>query len=126
MSNQSPAPAKEKGPSASIGSNVLHVLLLVSFVVTMLVPLTGIVVHKLASVLFLLLCVIHAVMFRKRMDWQKFAVLGLVLLDFLSGLFGMILDQYPIIMDLHKVISIACVFFLAIHIFIFRRRLVSR
>ncbi|MBQ9166595.1 MAG: heme transporter CcmB [Oscillospiraceae bacterium] len=91
----------------------------------MLVPLTGIVVHKLASVLFLLLCIVHAVMFRKQLGWQKFALLGLVLLAFFSGLFGMILNQYPIIMALHKVISMACVFFLAIHIFIFRRRIVS-
>ena len=125
MSNQNTAVTREKGNAAGTGSKVLHVLLLVSFVITMLVPLTGIVVHKLASVLFLLLCIVHAVMFRKQLGWQKFALLGLVLLAFFSGLFGMILNQYPIIMALHKVISMACVFFLAIHIFIFRRRIVS-
>lgn len=34
---------------------LLHWLLLISFVVTLSVPLTGLIVHKLASAVFLLL-----------------------------------------------------------------------
>ena len=40
---------------------------------------------------------------------------------FRNGLFGMILDQFPIILMLHRCISIAVVFFLAIHIFVYRK-----
>ena len=40
-----------------------------------------------------------------------------------ADLFGMILDQYPIVLILHRCISIALVFFLAIHIFVFHKKL---
>lgn len=102
---------------------ILNYLLLLSFVLTNLVPLTGIMIHKMAAAVFLLLCIVHTVIYRKKMGGKKFVILGIVLLAFLSGLFGMILDQYPIIMALHKVISIASVFVLAIHLFVYHRRM---
>lgn len=107
----------------SLTAQILNVLLLVSFAVTLLVPLTGVIVHKMASAIFLLLCVVHTIAYRKRLKWKGAAMLGLVLLAFLSGLFGMIWDQAPFILTLHKVISIGCVLVLAIHIFVWRRRL---
>lgn len=102
---------------------ILNYLLLISFVLTNLVPITGIHIHKLASVIFLLLCIVHTVIYRKKLGARNFGILAIVLLAFLSGLFGMILDQYPIILALHKVISIASVFALAIHLFVYRKRL---
>ena len=101
----------------------LNYALLVSFVLTVLVPLTGIHIHKLASVVFLLLSVVHTVIYRKRLGTKKYLLLGLILLSFFSGLFGMILDAYPIVLVLHRVISIGVVFFLAIHIFVYHRKL---
>ena len=101
---------------------VLNILLLVSFTVTVLVPLTGIHVHKLASVLFLLLSIVHTVIYRRKLGAKRFLLLTLVCLCFATGLFGMILDQYPLILILHRVLSIGAVFFLAIHIFIFHKR----
>ena len=47
---------------------VLNYLLAISFVLTIMVPITGIIVHKLASTLFLVLALIHVFLYRKRLD----------------------------------------------------------
>lgn len=101
----------------------LNLALLVSFIVTIMVPLTGIHVHKLASLLFLLLSIVHTVVYRKKLGPKRWLLLALIVLSFASGLFGMIFDQYPILLILHRSLSIALVFFLAIHIFLFHKRL---
>ena len=102
---------------------VLNIALLISFAVTVLVPLTGVHIHKIASVIFLLLSIVHTVTYRKKLGVKRWLLLGLILVSFASGLFGMILDQLPIVLTLHRVISIALVFFLAIHIFVFHKKL---
>jgi hypothetical protein len=101
----------------------LNIALLVSFVVTILVPLTGIHLHKMASVIFLLLSIVHTVIYRKKLGLKRWLLLGSILISFASGLFGMILDQIPMVLILHRVISIMLVFFLAIHIFVFHKKL---
>ena len=102
---------------------VLNIALLISFAVTVLVPLTGVHIHKMASVIFLLLSIVHTVTYRKKLGVRRWLLLGLILISFASGLFGMVLDQLPIVLILHRVISIALVFFLAIHIFVFHKKL---
>lgn len=102
---------------------MLNYLLIISFIVTNLVPITGIGVHKMASVLFLLLCVVHTIVYRKKLNRKRWLMLGIVVIAFLSGLFGMIFDEIPLVLALHKVVSIGCVFVLAIHIFIFHKRM---
>ena len=102
---------------------VLNYLLLISFIVTNLVPLTGIAIHKMASVFFLLLCIVHTIIYGRQMQWKRWLLLGVIAISFASGLFGMILDEISIILALHKAISIASVYFLAIHIFVFHKRL---
>ena len=102
---------------------VLNISLLISFIVTVMVPLTGVHIHKLASVVFLLLSVVHTITYRKKLGAKRWLLLGLVLISFATGLFGMILDQLPIILILHRCISIALVFFLAIHIFVFHKKI---
>ena len=102
---------------------VLNIALLISFVVTIMVPLTGIHIHKLSSVLFLLLSIIHTVTYRRKLGTKRWLLLGLIIVSFATGLFGLILDQFPFVLILHRVISIAVVFFLAIHIFVFHRKL---
>ena len=101
----------------------LNIALLISFLVTIMVPLTGVHIHKLASVAFLLLSIIHTVVYRKKLGAKRWLLLGLIVISFATGLFGMILDQFPIILILHRCISIALVFFLAIHIFVFHKKL---
>lgn len=101
----------------------LNISLLVSFLVTIMVPLTGIHIHKLASVIFLLLSLLHTVTYRKKLGMKRWLLLGLILISFASGLLGMILDHIPMLLILHRCISIALVFFLAIHIFVYHRRI---
>ena len=105
---------------------VLNIALLVSFVVTIMVPLTGVQVHKMASTLFLLLCIVHTITYRKKLGAKRWSLLATVIIAFTTGLFGMILDQYPIVLIFHRVISIALVFFLAIHIFVFHKKFCSK
>ena len=102
---------------------LLNILLFLSFLVTVLVPVTGIHIHKLASVLFLILCIVHTAVYRKKLGLKRWLLLGMVLLSFLTGILGMILDAYPMVLVLHRVLSIGLVFFLAIHIFVFHKRL---
>lgn len=97
----------------------LNILLMITFVLTLFVPLTGVHVHKLASALFLLLCLVHTGLHWRKMDVRRGIVLGLIFASFLTGLFGMIFEEIPMLLAMHKVISIVVVFFLAIHIFIF-------
>ena len=101
----------------------LNIALLLSFLVTIMVPLTGVQIHKLASVLFLLLSIVHTIVYRTKLGTKRCLLLGLIVISFVTGLFGMILDQYPILLILHRCISIALVFFLAIHIFVFQKKL---
>ena len=101
----------------------LNIALLISFLITIMVPLTGIHIHKLASVVFLLLSIVHTISYRKKLGTKRWLLLGLIVISFATGLFGMIPDQFPIILILHRCISIALVFFLAIHIFVFHKKL---
>ena len=105
---------------------ILNILLLVTFVITIMVPLTGIHIHKLASVLFLLFSLIHTVIYHKKMGMKRFLMLAVILISFVSGIFGMILEQYPIVLQLHRAVSIASVFFIAIHIFVFHRKMFAK
>lgn len=104
-------------------AKILNTALFISFILTILVPITGIHIHKLASTLFLLLCFLHTILYRRRLGMKKYLLLGLSILCFVSGLLGMILDQHPIVLILHRVLSIAAVFFFAIHIFVYHKKL---
>lgn len=101
---------------------ILNLLLILSFFVTVMVPVTGIHIHKLASTLFLLLCLIHAFVYKNKVTWKRYGLICLIIISFLSGLFGMIFEEISFILISHRVISICIIFFLAIHIYIFRRR----
>ena len=102
---------------------LLNIALLIGFLVTIMVPVTGVHVHKMASALFLLLSIIHTVVYRKKLGMKRWFLFAIVVISFATGLFGMILDHIPMVLILHRVISIAVVFFMAIHIFLFHKRL---
>lgn len=102
---------------------LLRWALCASFLVTLAVPFTGIIVHKLASTVFLLLCLAHTVCHRRRLGPRRWALLGGVVLAFASGIVSLVLASLPWVLAAHKVISIGCVFFLAIHIFVCHRTL---
>ena len=102
---------------------VLNYLLAISFIVTVLVPITGIKIHKLASTLFLLLALIHVFLYRKRLDYKYILVVVLTIVSFVLGILGLVMIEYPIVLVLHRTVSIVLVFLLAIHIYKFHKRL---
>ncbi len=102
---------------------ILNIALFICFVATIMVPLTGVHIHKLASVVFLLLSLVHTVVYRRKLGVKRWLLLATILVSFATGLFGMILDHLPIVLILHRAISILLVFFLAIHIFVYHRKL---
>lgn len=53
---------------------VLNYLLAISFILTIMVPITGIIVHKLAATLFLMLALIHVFLYRKRLDYKSMSL----------------------------------------------------
>lgn len=102
---------------------VLNYLLAISFILTIMVPIAGIIVHKLAATLFLILALIHAFIYRKRMDLNYILIIVLTILSFVLGILGLVLVEYPIMLTLHRTVSIVLIFLLAIHIYKFHRRL---
>lgn len=102
---------------------ILNTALLISFIVTIMVPLTGVHIHKMASVIFLLLSLVHTIVYRKKLGAKRWLLFITILISFATGLFGMILDHIPMVLISHRAISIVLVFFLAIHIFVFHRKL---
>ena len=102
---------------------VLNYLLAISFVLTIMVPITGIIIHKLASTLFLVLALIHVFLYRKRLDYKYILVIVLTIVSFVLGILGLVMIEYPIVLTLHRTISIVLIILLAIHIYKFHRRL---
>lgn len=102
----------------------LNITLFLSFIVTIMAPITGIYIHKLAAAVFLLLSIIHIITYRKKIKGKQWLLLVLILFSFVSGLFSMILEQYPVILHVHHMSSIVLVFFLTIHIFVFHKKMI--
>lgn len=102
---------------------ILNITLLLSFVTTILVPITGIHIHKMASAIFLLLSLVHTIVYRRKLGAKRRLLLAVIVVSFATGLFGMILDHIPVVLIFHRAISITLVFFLAIHIFVFHQKL---
>lgn len=102
---------------------VLNYLLAISFILTIMVPITGIIVHKLAATLFLILALIHVFLYRKRLDYKYILIIALTILSFVLGILGLIMVEHPIMLTLHRTVSIVLIILLAIHIYKFHRRL---
>lgn len=103
----------------------IAIALFFSFAATVPVPLTGIHIHKMASAIFLLLCLVHTIVYRKKMGARRWLFLAAIVISFATGLFGMILDHVPVVLIFHRGISIVMVSFLAIHIYVFHKKLKS-
>ena len=76
----------------------------------------------MASSLFLLLSVAHTIAHRRKLGAKRWVLFLVILVSFVTGLFGMILDHIPVVLVSHRAVSIVLVFFLAIHIFVFHRK----
>lgn len=68
--------------------------------------------------MFLILCIVHTVVYRGKLNGKKYLMLSVVFIAFITGLLGIIFDTVHLILASHKVISILCVFILAVHIFV--------
>ena len=101
---------------------ILNIALLITFILTIMVPLTGMHIHKMASVFFLLMCIVHTITYRKGLGTKRWLLFATIIISFVTGLFGMILEHIPSVLILHRAISIGLVFFLAIHIFMFHKK----
>lgn len=75
---------------------VLNYLLAISFILTIMVPITGIIVHKLAATLFLILALIHVFIYRKRLDLKYTLIIVLTIVSFVLGILGLIMVEHPI------------------------------
>ena len=102
---------------------VLNYSLAISFILTIMAPITGIIVHKLAATLFLVLALIHVFLYRKRLDLNYILIIVLTILSFVLGILGLIMVEYPIMLTLHRIVSIVLIILLAIHIYKFHRRI---
>lgn len=102
---------------------VLNYLLAISFILTIIVPITGIIVHKLAATLFLILALIHVFLYRKRLDLKYILIIVLTVLSFILGIPGLIMVEQPIILTFHRTVSIVLIILLAIHLYKFHKRL---
>lgn len=107
-------------------ARILNLLLLTTFLITIMAPITGMVVHKLASTAFLLLCLLHTFVYRKNMNGKRYLALAVILIAFASGILALICEDIVLVLAIHKVVSIAAVFILAIHIFVFHRRMFGK
>lgn len=102
---------------------VLNYLLAISFVLTIMVPITGVKVHKLCSTLFLVLTMIHFFTYRNRLNYMYYLIITLTIVSFVLGILGLIMVEHPIILTFHRTVSIVLIILLAIHIYKFHRRL---
>ena len=102
---------------------ILNIALLITFILTIMVPLTGVHIHKMASTFFLLLSIVHIITYRKKLGTKSWLLFATIIISFATGLFGMILGRISVVLILHCAISIGLVFFLAIHIFVFHKKL---
>lgn len=105
---------------------ILNIALLITFILTIMVPLTDVHIHKMASVFFLLLSIVHTIIYRKKLGVKRWLLLVTIIISFVTGLFGMILEHIPSVLILHRAISIGLIFFLAIHIFVFHKKLYNK
>lgn len=99
--------------------NHLNIWLFISLVLTIMVPFTGIYVHKLAATLFLILTIMHIYLNRKKLKAQKYLLLATLFISYISGIFVMIFDEYTFILTIHKVFTILLVIAVAVHILMF-------
>ena len=101
---------------------ILNITLLICFIIVIMVSLTGTEIHNLASKIFFLLCIAHVIVYRNKLWAKRWWLFIAMIICFATGLFGTGSLQYPLLLTLHSAIAIGIVFFLAIHIFIYRKK----
>lgn len=104
-----------------MGKKLLYGAMGISGLVTMMQPLTGAMVHKMAASVFLLLCVGHMIACHKKLSGAGVALLMLLLAAFATGVPALI--QGGTAGAVHAVLGILCLCAIAAHAFSRRRSL---
>lgn len=104
-------------------NKIISIGLLLSFIVIFLVPITGLNIHKISSIIFLLLSLIHTLINVKKINIKKIILIIIILLSFMSGILSMFYDIWIII---HKSIGIISIMLIAIHLFIYHKKIVRK
>ena len=60
----------------------LHGMLFLSFILTIMAPISGIYVHKLAGTVFFLLSIIHMIMYRRKIRGKQGLLAVLILFSY--------------------------------------------
>lgn len=102
---------------------LLYGALALSGLLTVLQPLTGSVVHKMAASIFLVLCVGHMIACRKKLTGAGVGLLGLLLAAFATGVPALM--QGGLAGAVHGGLGILCLCAMAAHGFARRRALKS-
>lgn len=102
-----------------MGKKLLYGALAISGLLTLLQPLTGTMVHKMAASVFLLLCVGHMIACRKKLTGAGVTLLALLLAAFATGVPAMM--QGGMAGAVHAVLGILCLCAMAAHAFARRR-----
>ena len=73
----------------------LNILLFISFVITtIMAPVTGIHIHKLAATVFLLLSMLHMVVYRKKLNCKRWLLLAIILKFFCQRIHQYVVESY--------------------------------
>ena len=72
---------------------VLNIALLITFIVSSLAPLTGVPIHKMASSLFLLLCIIHTIAYRRKLGAKRWLMVTILHDVFVPESFCLLPDE---------------------------------
>ncbi len=102
---------------------ILNILLLITFIITLLVPITGLIVHKISSCIFMLLTIIHTIIYHNKINYKHIILFVITIIVFICGMLAMIL---PLFINIHKVLSIIYVLFMGGHLFIYHKRLFKK
>lgn len=106
----------------TIFKRIINIALLLSFILVFSVPITGLKIHKISSTIFLLLSIIHTLIYLKKINIKKILLLIIVLIVFISGIMSMFFDVW---INIHKFIGMISIMFIAIHLFIYHKKIIK-
>ena len=104
-----------------MGKKLMYGALTLSGLVTLMQPLTGSVVHRVAASVFLVLCVAHTIAARQKLTGAGVGLLALLLAAFATGVPALM--QGGMAGAVHGVLGILCLCAMVCHGFVRRRAL---
>lgn len=97
-------------------------ILAILFLICIVPFLTGMVIHKMVGCLFLIMIIVHLIIYRANMNWKKWLFFIYLLLVFILGIMAFKNDAM-IFNIAHKTTSILLIIFIVIHFYRYHRRI---